>query len=243
MTWSFTRGSLAVVCLLGLSVIGAKAQSTSPSPTPHDASKKPKPAEYIDAGDNMKGFSGRYGNPTLRSDGKTLNAFPGGGWYALPLRASGNFKIEFDVYNDSNDGDSHLLLVDDATNAGIDVRNSPQGTDTPTINIFYAKNLATYNDFYFPGAALATANTTAFPNRTWTHVVITKVGNKLTDNCGGQVISADLGKIFFPPRARIGLGYYSTNYQGGKGTMQYRNIHITEIPDADAPHGEAEPKK
>ena len=195
---SFARCSLILISLLKLSVTGAHAQSPSPSPAAKDAPKKP--AEYINAGDNMKGFSGRYGNPTVKSDGKTLNAFPGGGWYALPLRASGNFKIEFDVFNDSNDGDSHLLLVDDATNAGIDVRNSPQATDTPSINIFYAKNLATHNDFYFLNHHPRHQRTPlAFPEphmdpchhhqgRQQTHRQLRRP----------RVISADIGKIFFP---------------------------------------------
>lgn len=235
MSVRLRRLPLIVYCLVTTALALNSSPAQTASPTPQDAAaKKQKSAEYINIGDNIRGFSMRYGNPTINTDGKTLNAFPGGGWYVLPVRADGDFRIEFDVFNDSDDGDSHLLLVDDATNAGIDVRNSPQGTDTPTINIFAAKNLAAYDDFYFPKTTLATANATAFPNRAWTHVIITKIGNKLTDNCGGQVITADLGNVFFPAKAHIGLGYYATNFQGGKGTMNYRNIRIS---DADAPPG------
>jgi len=187
---------------------------------------------YSNSGDNSKGFALRYGSAKFTSNEAELVGASGGGWYALPVKVSGDFQISFDVYNNSNDGDSHLLLVNDSTNAGIDVRNSPQGTDTPSINIFSGTNLVDYQQFYFPrpDATLASAPTTDFPNATWTHVVITKRGNILTDSVGGQSIQADLSDVSPASIDRVGLGYYATSNLGGAGQLRYRNIVVMPAP-------------
>ncbi len=205
-------------------IVQAQALAVSPLVVPVN----PNPPPYSNSGDNTTGFVVRSGGPNISSDGSVINCTVGGGWDAIPVEVSGNFKIEFDVINNSFDGDSHIFLVDDTTNAGVDVVNSPQGTDTPNINVLYSNNFGDSGAYYFPPHTLASQNSTAFPNMTWTHVIISKNGNILTDNVGGQIMTADVSNIYFPPLARVGLGYYATTYRGGAGNIKYRNIVITE---------------
>lgn len=202
----------ALILLLNSGTIGASAQVI-----------------YSNTGDNTTGFSTRYGTGSLTSDGTDIVESTGGTWDALPVLVSGNFQISFQINNNSFDGDSHLLLINDSTNGGLDVRNSPQGTDTPNINIFSGTNFVDYNQYFFPtlSATLATATSTSFPNQSWTTIIITRTGNIITDNVGGQIIQADVTSVGLPNTLRIGLGAYATTYNGGTGQLLYRNIVVT----------------
>jgi hypothetical protein len=195
---------------------------------------------YSNTGDNTTGFSTMYdpggSATTMVSNGTNIVESNGGIWDMLPVTVSGDFQISFDVNNNSFDGDSHFLLVDDSSNGGLDMRNSPQGTDTPSINIFSGTDFTNYNQFFFPtvGATLATATTTNFPNQTWTHITITKTGNILTDNVGGQIIQANVSSVGLSSTLRVGLGAYATTFNGGAGTLSYRNITVVATPEPPA---------
>jgi len=204
--------------LVGSWIVGASAQTTP----------------YYNSGDNTNGFIFKYDGSNLSSDGTVISGTHSGGWDSMPVfvNMTENFQISFDVYNNSFDGDSHFLLFDPTTNGGLDIRNSPLGTDTPNINIFYGTNFVNHDQFYFPtvGNTLATASTTSFANQTWTHVTISKTGNILTDNVNGQIIQADLTGRSLPATAQLGLGYYSTTFSGGTGIMSYRDITVLPEP-------------
>jgi hypothetical protein len=147
---------------------------------------------------------------------------------------TGNFQISFQVNNNSYDGDSHLLFIDPGTDAGLDVRNSPQSTDTPSINIFSGSDFANYDQYFFPTSSntLATATTTSFPNMTWTQITITRTGNIITDDVGGQIISADVTSQNLSTTLDIGLGGYATTISGSAGQLLYRDIVVTPEPSA-----------
>lgn len=184
---------------------------------------------YTNSGNNTTGFTPivvSNSTGSLTTNGTDLIE-SGGSWDVLPVSLSGNFEINYQVYNDSYDGDSHLLLFNQVNYTGIDVRNSPQGTDTPTINIFSAGDLRTYNGFYIYTAPLVGATTTAFPNQTWTQITVTKTGNILTDNVGGQIIQYNIGSLGLPSTLGVGIGGYATTYLGGHGQLLYRDIVIT----------------
>jgi hypothetical protein len=186
---------------------------------------------YFNAGDNTRGFAPGYGNVSFSVHNHALVGASGGGWSALPVLLEGNFEFDYDVYGDSGDVDSDIVFVDEElNNVGILVNNCPQNTDTPTVNILSNKHL---NDqgFYFDSTRLSGAPSTRFPNCTWTHVRIIKKGNILTDDVGGQVISANLEKVSFPISARLGLGYYATQNLGGTGQIRYANLRLVQLPD------------
>ena len=187
------------------------------------------PPLYVNRGDNTTGFTLKYGNPSFTVDDNKLVGTEGGGWFALPIVVRGDFQIDFDVYGDSGDVDSYLILTDDNSKGGIMFRNCPEDTDDSSIAIHYIADLTDHDLFYFPHKPLIFATATNFPNKTWVHIMITKVGNMLTDNVGGQVISADASRQNLPAAIRIGLGYYSTTNLGGNGQIGYANIRIVAI--------------
>lgn len=182
---------------------------------------------YVNSGNNVTGFVARFVDPHFISNGTEIIG-SGNGWVALPVKVSGDFQIKYDVFGNSFDVDSHLLLVNDATTDGVDCVASPVGSDTPSINIYNQKNLASYTPFYFATTYLAKASTTGFINYTWTHATITKVGTNITFNVGGQTISAKVTTADLPTVARVGLGYY--------GEIKYRNISVKSYV-APAPSG------
>ena len=98
------------------------------------AQTNPYSPPYTNSGNNLNGFIVKYG-PPLTTDGTNIIGM-GGGWSTMPVEVTGAFIISYQVYGDSGDVDSHFLLIDDTTNGGIDLRASPEGTDTPSINIF-----------------------------------------------------------------------------------------------------------
>jgi hypothetical protein len=160
-------------------------------------------------------------------------------WDTIPVTATGNFQISFQVYNDTYDGDSHILLLNTGTDAGVDVRNSPQGTDTPNINIFSGTNFTNFSQFFFPtpAATLATAQATHFPNQTWTQVTITLNNGILADNVGGQVILANVSGLL-TSSIQLGLGGYATTYNPDPGVdpdlineILFRNFSVEELPE------------
>jgi len=210
--------------------------SDDPADNPDASSVTPPPVSltgslltlYCNSGDNTDGFSLRLPDASFSTDGTELIGASGGGWYALPVTATGDFKVEFDVYGNSGDVDSDTLLVDDETNAGILLNNCPQGTDTPNLNVCYSDNFTNSSNFFFPSDVLSSAGSTSFPNETWVHVIITKKGNTLTDNVGGQIITADLTDLDLSSTLRIGLGYYATTNDGGVGNIEYKNIKVTQ---------------
>ena len=69
-----------------------------------------------------------------------------------------------------------------------------------------------------------------FPDQTWTHVTISRIGNRVIDNVGGQVIHAEIPAGTFPQKVHLGLGYYATKNVGGNGQMQYANIRVIPQP-------------
>jgi len=95
---------------------------------------------YSNTGNNTTGFvleyAGDQSNADLVSNGTILTEgnSSGGGWYDLPVQVSGNFQISFQVYNDSNDGNAHLLLVNPSTNGGLDIRNDANGANSVTLS-------------------------------------------------------------------------------------------------------------
>ena len=132
--------------------------------------------------------------------------------------------------NNSFDGDSHLLLINSGKASGLDIRNSPESTDTPNINIIAGSNFRNYSQYFFPKPAtyLASAESEDFPNMTWTQVTITRTGNLITDDVGGQVIQATVSGKALGSALQIGLGAYATTYDGGAGLLEYRDITVTE---------------
>jgi len=184
---------------------------------------------YVNAGDTTDGFLLAYGNLSFSVDQHVLIGASGGGWDKLPVLLKGDFQVDFDVYGDSNDVDSNILFVDELNGEGIEVNNCPQDTDTPTLGIKYSTHLCDHEGYYFDQTTLVSAASTKFPNRTWTHVTITKKGNILTDNVGGQVISTSVENENFPAAARLGLGYYSTQNLGGNGLIRYAHIRVVQL--------------
>src|SRR5476649_243427 len=108
---------------------------------------------YSNTGNNTTGFVDQFSTGHLITDGTYLVEATGGTWDTIPATVTGNFQISFQVYNDTYDGDSHIMLLNTETDAGVDVRNSPQGTDTPNINIFSGTNFTNFSQFFFPTPA------------------------------------------------------------------------------------------
>ncbi len=203
------------------------AAAYSPSGVAQSTPDPSNPPLYVNSGDNTTGFKLKYDGANFTVDGKILVGNCGGGWFALPVWVTGDFQIDFDVYPDANDAASALLLYDDATNKGILMFNCTQTTFlNHNIGIYSVDNLTDHDQFYFPHSPLAMAEAKNFANQTWTHVTIIKKGNTLTDNVGGQVISADLSKENIPFAMRVGLGYYATTNVGGNGQIGYINLRI-----------------
>ena len=195
---------------------------------------------YENKGDNTTGFELMYGNVSYSVVDHYLLGASGGGWDALPVVLKGDFQVDLDVYGDSGDVDANLIFADDNTGAGFIVNDCPQDTDTPTIGIKTSTNLCTHDTFYYNLTTLVGAPSTKFPNCTWTHIRITKRGNALTDDVGGQVISTDVSGANFPAAARFGLGYYTTQNLGGAGLIRYAHIRVIQLGESAAP-GEATP--
>jgi len=172
-----------------------------------------------------------YGSLSYSSNGTDIIGATGGGYVNLPVTLSGDFQMSFDVYGNSNDVDSDILFVSSGTDAGIQIRNCPQNTDTPNLYLEGGSHFADYNGFYWDHTTLATAASTNFPLQTWTHITLTKKGNTLTDNVGGQILITDLTSLNLSSHLDVGLGYYATTNLGGVGQIEYRNILITAIPE------------
>jgi len=189
---------------------------------------------YSNTGANTTGFVITYPfGASLTSNGTDLVLNEGGIWDTLPVTVTGNFQLSYQVYNNSGDGDSHVMLLNNGTTGGVGVTNSPQNTDTPSINIVSATDFTNYNQYFFPTASetLATALSHAFPNDTWTQIIVTKFGNILTDNVGGQTIQYNVSGLGLSSSFQIGLGGYATTNLGGAGQLLYSNIVVTEIPE------------
>lgn len=184
---------------------------------------------YANAGDNTEGFELRTGGISFSVQQHVLVGSTGNGWFSLPVKVRGDFQMDFDVYGDANDVDSNIFFVDPLNGEGILINNCPQETDTPTLSINTSHSLLDPNCL-FAMQALALAPSTKFPNRTWTHIRITKKGNILTDDVGGQILSTDLSSANFPGEAMVGLGYYSTPNLGGNGLIRYAHIRIIQLP-------------
>jgi hypothetical protein len=186
---------------------------------------------YYNPGNNTTGFTTQYGNLSYSSNGIDLIGASGGGYVTLPLTVSGNFQMTFDVYGNSNDVDSDILFLSSGTDAGIQIRNCPQNTDTPNLYLEEGTHFADYNGFYWDNTVLATAVSTNFPLQTWTQITITKNGNTLIDNVGGQILTTDLTFLNLASTLDVGLGYYATTTLGGVGQIEYSNILITTVPE------------
>jgi len=186
---------------------------------------------YSNSGNNTTGFALQYGNVSYSTNGAYLTGASGGGYVNLPLTINGNFQMSFDVYGNSNDVDSDILFLSAGTAAGIQIRNCPQNTDTPNLYLEGGTHFADYEGFYWDNTVLAQAPSTNFPNETWTHITITKNGNTLIYNVGGQILTTDLTSLNLSSSLNIGLGYYATTTLGGVGQIEYRNILITATPE------------
>ena len=188
---------------------------------------------YSNSGNNITGFTIKFGGGVTTNGSELVVA--GGTWDTIPAIVTGNFRISYQVYNNSFDGDSHFLLLNPGTTGGIDVTNSPQSTDTPKINITSGTDFTNYNQYYFPTptAVRASANTTSFPNQQWTSIIVSRNGNILTDNVGGQIIQTDVSS-FLGDSVQLGLGGYATPYAGGVGQLLYRNVAAVPEPTAQS---------
>ena len=196
---------------------------------------------YENPGDNIKDFELMYGDLSYSVVDHYVLGASGGGWFALPVVLKGDFQVDLDVYGDSGDVDSDLIFADDNTGAGFQICNCPEDTDTPTINIRTSTNLCTHETFYYSLTTLVSAPSSHFPNNTWTHIRITKKGNTLTDDVGGQIISTDVSNANFPAAARFGLGYYATRNLGGAGQIRYAHIRVVQLPAESAASEETAP--
>ncbi|MCE0522566.1 MAG: PEP-CTERM sorting domain-containing protein [Methylacidiphilales bacterium] len=186
---------------------------------------------YSNSGNNTTGFVTQYGNLSFSSNGTDLIGSPGGGYVNLPVTVNGDFQMSFDVYGNSYDVDSDILFLSHGTAAGVQIRNCPQGTDTPSLYLESGTHFADYEGFYWDNTVLAQAASTNFPLQTWTSITITKIGNTLTDDVGGQILTTDLTALDLSSSLDIGLGYYATTYEGGVGQIEYRNIVIAAVPE------------
>jgi hypothetical protein len=198
--------------------------------TAQPASILSDPPLYVNSGTNTTGFTLKFSDPSFTVDNNMLVGPVGGGWVALPVCVTGDFQIDFDVYPDANDAGAYLILFDNASKKGINVANSTNtsyGLHSLEINL--VDDLTDHDQFYYTHDTLATAEAKNFPNQAWTHVTIIKKGNTLTDNVGGQVISADLSKANLPAMLQVGLSYYATTNMGGDGQIGYINLRVVGL--------------
>ena len=189
-------------------------------------------ALYANSGDNTTGFKLIYGSASFSSSEGVIVGDCGAGWVSLPVWVTGDFQIDFDVYPDANDAASFFLLYDDASHKGIEILNCTETSfGNHNIGVYSVDDLTDHDQFYFPQSPLATAGAKHFTNQAWTHVTIIKKGLTMTDNVGGQVITADLAKAKgnLPYSMRVGLGYNATTNVGGNGQIGYAHLRIVRV--------------
>ncbi|HEX4139850.1 MAG TPA: hypothetical protein VHY09_05845 [Candidatus Methylacidiphilales bacterium] len=190
---------------------------------------------------NTTGFETKYAEPnfTVRDHMLVANDPASGcrpdatGWMAIPAWLTGDYRIDFDVRADANDAMSWLMLFDDTSHKGIFVCNRTNTSfGDPSLSIVRLDDVTLYGQiFNHPAsAALAEANAQKFPDQAWTHVSICKIGNRLIDNVGGQILTAEIPKGALPAKVHVGLGYYATRNVGGNGQMAYANIRMIPQP-------------
>jgi hypothetical protein len=218
------KAILISITALFLGTIFSPGGIASPAPTTAQT------LIYTNRGDNMAGFILKFNDANFGLDNHMLLGTWGSGWYALPVYLTGDFRIDFDVYPDSNDASSYLILFDESTGKGINVANSTNTSfGLHSLEINSVANLTDHDKFFFDHQTLATAEAKKFPDKAWTHVTIIKKGNTLTDNVGGQIISADLSPAKLPPTLRLGLGYYASDNVGGDGQIGYGHIRVVRL--------------
>ncbi len=204
-----------------------------PAPPPLPKVKK---VLYENRG-NTKGFGPGFAHPSFTPHDTMLVAndpasgcpADASGWMSIPAWLTGDFQIDLDVRADANDAMSWVMLYDDATRKGLFVCNRTNTSfGDPTHSIVNLTDVTTYDQIFNhgPGPVLASANALKFPNQTWTHVTITKVGNRLFDSVGGQVLTAEIPHGTLSAKIHVGLGYYATKNVGGNGQMEYANIRM-----------------
>ena len=217
----------AILISLTATYLGAASFSSAFAQSTATISNTPL---YTNCGDNTTGFNLKFGGASFTVDNHMLVGTEGGGWYSLPVYVSGDFQVDFDVYPDANDAASALMLYDDSNNRGVLMFNCTETTFSNTnIGIYSVNDLTNHDQFYFPNSPLGIAPAKNFTVKAWTHITIIKKGNTLTDNVGGQVISADLSKEKLPFVLRVGLGYYATTNVGGDGEIGYANLRIVRL--------------
>jgi hypothetical protein len=222
-------------------LVGTPAPRPGHGPIPPDppapiSPKKTDKVLYTNHGDNTEGFDVKFYHPNFTPHNHVLIGNDPGhhsrdddsGWLALPVSVESDFRIDYDVYSDARDGSGWLILFDDSSKKGLCLSSSPRGSSANSINIFAMENLTDRDSVFDQNVKLATASTTNFPDQTWTHVTITKAGNMLTENVGGQIISTELPVDSLPKKIHVGLGYYATKNLGGDGEMSFANILVVE---------------
>jgi hypothetical protein len=110
-------------------------------------------------------------------------------------------------------------------NPGTNTEGFAPKSDSPHFINYLSDASATWEIFH-DHLSLASARAQKFPDQVWTHVTITRTGRKLTDNVGGQTLSADLPANLLVPKLSVGLGYYATQNVGGNGQMDYANLRV-----------------
>jgi hypothetical protein len=197
---------------------------------------------YENRGDNTKGFVLKHPSTehpevgalsfsvhdhTLAGNYDATNR----GWCALPVAVNGDFQIDFDVRPDANDACAFLMLFDNASNQGLAVANSTNTSfGTHSLYVFSVKDLTDGQQLFYDHAVLASAEAKKFPDQAWTHVTVSKIGNRLIDNVGGQVIIAQIPPGTLPAKVHLGIGYYATKNVGGNGRIAYANIRVIPQP-------------
>jgi hypothetical protein len=208
------------------------ALETIPPPPPLPKSGK---VLYENRGDNTNGFVLKHPSNGIPNFSVHDHVLTGNydrttnlGWCELPVSVTGDFQVDFDVRADANDACSFLMLFDAASNQGVAMANSTNTSfGTHSLYIDSVKDLTDHEQIYYNHTVLASAESKDFPDQAWTHVRVSKIGNRLIDNVGGQVIFADLPPGTLPAKVHLGLGYYATKNVGGNGRIAYANIRVT----------------
>jgi hypothetical protein len=192
---------------------------------------------YANSGNNTTGFvqGGSFTSPDARlsSDGTTINNsdLAANGWMATPAIASGDFQVQFDVYEYGPYIDGYVFFVDSAFERGFGARFSAQDTDTPSceLNLCCRWNQAgSYPAYdgsgFFGPIREVDATTEDLPLNTWVTVIFKRIAGVFYLQVGTQNVGS------FDSQAAglcgyIGLGYYT----GGVGGIKFRNLSVVNI--------------
>jgi hypothetical protein len=222
----------------------AAAASDSPSdqgpvtaPAPRKFPPLPDGATivYKNRGDNLKDVKPVFDPTLFKVEHGNIVGRDGGCWESLPVYVCGDAQIDYDVYTDAGDSGAFFILYGSANKEGINIVNCPNNTFNGHNIIEHIYDLLDHQKFYYTFDTLTTQPSTNFPRNQWVHVTITKKGDQLIDNVGGQVVHADISSAQLSGVISMGLGFYATKNIGGGGMLKYANIRVIQLSAANVP--------